>query len=283
MPSTTSRQARYWLGTIHNEHGSWTVPDRLPDGVTWLRGQREMGSVSGTVHWQLFAAFGKKVRLSTVKASIGNGHWEPSNSAAAEEYVFKEDTAVPDTRFELGSKKLNRNSPQYWESVWDKAKKGDIVSIDADVRIKSYKTLKQIEKDHMKPQAMERKVFVLYGPTGTGKSHRAWAHAGLDAYPKSSTSIYWDGYQGQEMVVMDEFRGKIGIEHLLTWFDKYPVCVQNKFGGCVLNAKTIIITSNLHPKDWFPDLDETTIQALLRRLTIFFVESQTEEIDFNEH
>jgi len=132
----------------------------------------------------------------------------------------------------------------------------------------------------MKPQPMERKVYVLYGPTGTGKSHRAWQAAGLDAYPKSSTSIYWDGYQGQEVVVMDEFRGRIGIEHLLTWFDKYPISVQNKFGGCVLNAKKIFVTSNIHPNDWFPDLDETTKAALLRRLKVFEVLSQEQDIVF---
>lgn len=242
-----------------------------------------MGSVQGTIHWQLFAAFDKKVRLSTVKRVLGDGHWEPSRSQAAEEYVWKEDTAIPGTRFELGQKKLNRNSGEFWESVWQNAKKGKLTEIEPDVRVRNYKTLKQIEKDHMKPQAMERKVFVLYGPTGTGKSHRAWNYAGLDAYPKSSTSIFWDGYQGQEKVVIDEFRGKIGIEHLLTWFDKYPVCVQSKFGGCVLNAKVIVVTSNLHPNDWFPDLDDTTKEALMRRLTVFHVESQDEEINFDEH
>lgn len=241
-----------------------------------------MGGLQGTLHWQLFAAFEKKVRLSTVKSIIGNGHWEPSRSEAAEEYVWKEDTAVAGTRFELGKKKPNRNTEEFWESVWDNAKTSQLTSIPPDVRVRCYKTLKQIEKDYMKPQGMERKVVVLYGPTGSGKSHRAWEHCGLDAYPKSSTTIYWDGYQGQENVVMDEFRGKIGIEHLLTWFDKYPVCVQSKFGGCVLNAKKIFVTSNIHPNEWFPDLDEVTKQALLRRLTVYYVESQEEEIRFDE-
>lgn len=33
-------------------------------------------------------------------------------------------------------------------------------------------------------------------------------------------------------------------------------------------ANNIIITSNLHPKDWWKDLDEVTLAAFLRRVTI---------------
>jgi len=274
-----NRQARYWIGTVNPEHGEWEPPLQLPVGVVWLRGQRERGA-QGTLHWQLFAAFDKKTRMGGVKAKICNGHWEPSRSEAAEEYVWKEETRVDGSQFELGAKKLNRNSPEYWEGVWDKAKKGKILEIDPDVRVKSYRTIKQIEKDHMKPCAMDRNIYVVWGPTRTGKSHLSWEAATLDAYPKSSTSIYWDGYQGQENVVMDEFRGKIGIEHILTWCDKYPVAVQNKFGGCVLNAKNIWITSNIHPNDWYPDLDQETKDALVRRMKIFHITSQDEEINF---
>lgn len=120
----------------------------------------------------------------------------------------------------------------------------------------------------MNPLAMERQVHVYWGATGLGKSRKAWEEAGLAAYPKGPTSIYWDGYTGQENVVIDEFRGGIGISHLLRWFDRYPVCVENKFGGCVLCAKHIWITSNLNPLDWYKDLDKETMDALLRRLII---------------
>jgi len=55
---------------------------------------------------------------------------------------------------------------------------------------------------------------------------------------------------------------------VLRWFDRYPVITEIKCSAIVLNAKTIWITSNLHPRDWYPNLDEETLQALLRRLTI---------------
>lgn len=115
---------------------------------------------------------------------------------------------------------------------------------------------------------MEREVVVYWGVTGSGKSHRAWQEAGLDAYPKTPTTKFWDGYQGQKHVVIDEFRGAVDISHVLRWFDKYPVIAEVKCSSVVIKAEKIWITSNLHPKDWYPNLDEETKQALLRRLKI---------------
>lgn len=82
--------ARYWLGTISVASG-WLPPANLPDGVTWIRGQRETG-VGGFEHYQVFAAFPRPQRLPAVQRLLGtvNAHWEQSRSANAESYVWKE-------------------------------------------------------------------------------------------------------------------------------------------------------------------------------------------------
>jgi len=67
---------------------------------------------------------------------------------------------------------------------------------------------------------------------------------------------------------MDEFRGAIDIGHLLRWLDRYPVIVEVKGSSAVLKAEKIWITSNLHPREWYPLLDEATYLALERRLII---------------
>ena len=90
----------------------------------------------------------------------------------------------------------------------------------------------------------------------------------MDAYPKDPATKFWDGYQGQKNVVIDEFRGTIGIHNMLRWLDRYPVIVEIKGSSVVLNAETIWITSNLHPSSWYPELDLETQAALLRRLEI---------------
>lgn len=120
----------------------------------------------------------------------------------------------------------------------------------------------------MEPVGVERTITVYWGRTGTGKSRRAWDEASLSAFPKDPRSKFWDGYNNHEHVVIDEFRGGIDISHVLRWFDRYPVVVEVKGSSVVLRATRIWITSNLDPRKWYPDLDEETLSALLRRLTI---------------
>jgi len=124
----------------------------------------------------------------------------------------------------------------------------------------------------MQADPIERKVKVYWGATGVGKSRRAWEEAGFDSYPKDPRTKFWDGYSGQERVVIDEFRGGIDIAHVLRWFDRYPVVVEVKGSSVVLKAKEIWITSNLSPDLWYPELDLATKEALLRRLEVEFLQ-----------
>jgi len=258
-------QALYWLLTIPVH--DFTL--YLPPPVAYLRGQIEDGEQTGYRHWQLLAVFTKKIRLAGVKDVFGpTCHAEPSRSSAADDYVWKEDTAVAGTRFELGHRRHKRNCAADWDAIWEHAKHGRIDEIPANVRVTNYRTLKQIEKDHLQPVAIERTVYCFWGTTGSGKSRRAWEEAGLSAYPKDPRTKFWDGYQGGDNVVIDEFRGDIDISHILRWFDRYPCIVEQKFGASTLRASRIWITSNVDPRDWYPNICDETRQALLRRLTI---------------
>lgn len=115
-----------------------------------------------------------------------------------------------------------------------------------------------------------REVFVFWGPTGVGKSRRVWELAGIGAYPKDPNTKFWDGYRDHQSVVIDEFRGRVDISHLLRWFDRYPVLVEIKGSATPLLAQRIYVTSNLDPRVWYPDLDEATQAALMRRLQVTY-------------
>lgn len=94
------QQGMYWLLTI--PEGNFVVPDQLPSDLQWIRGQKEIGESTGYPHWQIFVQFKRKVRLGGVKAKFGaTCHAELSRSTSAEEYVWKEDTRVPNTQFEV--------------------------------------------------------------------------------------------------------------------------------------------------------------------------------------
>jgi len=258
-------KALYWILTI--EHHNF-VPWK-PTEVQYIKGQLECGKESNYLHWQLFVVLGKQSRLATVKRIFGDTvHAEPTKSSAAETYVWKEDTAVPNTRFELGERKLKRNCNKDWDAIKQQAIEGKLDQIPSDVFIRSYNSLKRIGVDFARPAPREVRCRVFYGCSGSGKSFTAWSEAGMDAFPKDPCTKFWDGYQGHQNVVIDEFRGIISISHLLRWLDHYPMLVEIKGSATVLKANNFWITSNLHPRQWYPELDEITMQALLRRLEI---------------
>jgi len=240
----------------------------LPPSCSYIRGQMEIGE-SGYQHWQVVVYMIKACRMTGVKKVFGEEcHVEITRSEAANDYVFKDETAVVGTRFELGSKPRNRSESKDWDAIKNEAKNGMLDNIPSDVYIRCYHSLKRIACDHMAPEAIVREVFVYWGPTGTGKSRRAWEEAGMSAFPKDPRTKFWDGYNGHENVVIDEFRGGIDIAHLLRWFDRYPVIVEVKGNSVVLKARKIWITSNLEPYFWYPEVDQATREALMRRLTI---------------
>jgi len=92
-------QARYWLLTI--PHADF-VP-YLPPTCNWIRGQLELSHGTAYLHWQVLVALKRKSRLMGLKELFGRTvHAEPSRSDAAADYVWKEDTRVEGTQFELG-------------------------------------------------------------------------------------------------------------------------------------------------------------------------------------
>lgn len=208
-----SIQARYWMLTIPETE--YSVDQGLPTSAAYFAGQQEIGATTGYAHWQAVIYFRDKVSLGTLRALFPRAHAEPTRSTAARDYVWKDDTAVPGTRFEFGTMPMNRNRRTDWDAVLVNAQAGNWDSIPSDVYIRCFSNLNKIHVQSLKPVAQEKTIYVFWGRTGTGKSRRAWDEATFDAFPKDPCTKWWDGYAGQRNVVIDEFRGQIGISHLL--------------------------------------------------------------------
>jgi len=267
MAEKNGKPARIWIATTPRQSCELAYFEQFfsKEQCKYVRGQLERGE-SGFEHWQWIAWFSKPIRLSGCRKAGPDGtHWEPTRSSAAVAYVWKESTSLG-LRFEHGSLPKEA-APIDWDNIKDCAKGGKLDDIPSHVFVRCYQSLCRISRDYMAPVGIERTISVYWGRTGVGKSRRAWDEAGLQAYPKDPRTKFWDGYRGQEHVVIDEFRGDIDVAHLLRWFDRYPVIVEIKGSSAVLSAKKIWITSNLGPGSWFPTLDTATFDALQRRFT----------------
>jgi hypothetical protein len=101
----------------------------------------------------------------------------------------------------------------------------------------------------------QMEVLVFYGPTGSGKTSAAYEFFGDSIYslpPKKGSGTYWDGYWGQETVLIDEcYGGRFSHGELLQLLDRYPLSVPVHGGTVNFSSKRIIMTSNKAPEEWY--------------------------------
>lgn len=86
-------------------------------------------------------------------------------------------------------------------------------------------------------------VWWLWGPTGSGKSRWAW-HQEPEAYMKCSSHKWWNGYIGQESVILDDYRPskEMPFNFMLNLMDRYPLSVENKGGMVEFTSKRLYVT-----------------------------------------
>lgn len=110
-----------------------------------------------------------------------------------------------------------------------------------------------------------------YGKTGVGKSHLAFK----DFNPKTHYVLpndngWWDGYEQQETVIINEFRGELTFKTLLELCDKWPYSVKRRGREPMpFTSKKVIITSCHPPEGIYKNLEDgDKMDQLLRRFQI---------------
>lgn len=269
--------SKYWMFTINNPHVV-DSPAQWPD-LAYCVWQKEKG-VQGTVHLQGYVVFTGNKRMTWLKNHCDKtAHWETrkGNHQQAKAYCTKEDSRV-DGPWECGQEDESWGSAgkrndllELKRKLDDGATEGQVAS-DAELFptwakywkcIPRYRTLTGKQRDWP--------VFtqVIWGAPGIGKTRKARDLAGPTAFwlsrPAGQT-VWWDGYIGQETVVIDEFYGWISLDLMCRLLDRYPLNVETKGGSTPFTAKKVIITSNVAPAEWYKNLPPSRTDALFRRL-----------------
>ncbi len=122
------------------------------------------------------------------------------------------------------------------------------------------------EKRHHKME-----VIIYFGATGTGKSYKAYKdfpEAYTVPFNKKGT-WWWPNYDGQETVILDDYRDQVQFTAMLKLMDRYPFQVQTKGGYYEFNSKRLVFTTNVDPLDWFAEERDLDKRPFLRRLVDF--------------
>eukprot|EP00798_Chlamydomonas_sp_ICE-L_P006068 gene6068-2670_t len=191
------------------------------------------------------------------------------------DYCTKEEDFTEHGEKPTTKRKKGEDEKLRWENARTCAKEGRLDDIDADIYCRLYKTIKEIKKDHMvKPEDADGVTGVwIYGPPGCGKSRGARADY-PGAYLKGQNK-WWDGYQDEEAVILDDFdTGNLG-HHLKIWADRYSFLAEVKGGTLHIRPKKIVVTSNYSPEDPKFERDSEMTEAIKRRFKIIKMGTKT--------
>lgn len=95
----------------------------------------------------------------------------------------------------------------------------------------------------------------IWGKSGVGKSYEALRNYNYMTHyiHNLNDNGWWDGYKGQEIVVLNEFRGQIAFGELLDLVDWVPKTVKRRNRQPIpFLAKLVIITSSMPPEQVYP-------------------------------
>lgn len=241
------------------------------DHFKYLTFGREIGD-AGNPHLQGFAYFSTCKSLRQMKVHIDRAHWEAQRGTCDQAINYCHEDSTPENpAVEIGEKPLNQSQKGETEIVryqraWESARDGNILDVEAPIRVKYFGTLKRIATEYGEAPKKLKTIenFWYYGAPGLGKSmycHKKYP----DLYPKTPNK-WWDCYEGQETVLLDDYDKTCGLSQLLKiWADRYSFIGEVKGGTLRLRPKRILVTSNYTIQEIFGDT--VLAQAIARRFT----------------
>jgi len=244
--------------------------------VIYCIGQCESAPTTGRDHVQGYLELKRSQDIRTVQRLLGDdgAHLEARKGTRGEarEYCRKEETRVPGTEpFEYGTWREETKTGGSSGSRTDLHGVADaILSQEASYQevavsfpsefIKFHRGIRELigVRDTMSNAGSNREVSVqiFVGPPGYGKTRRALCENPdafvLDTQNKGDT-IWWDGYAGQQCVIIDEFNGQIPYRYLLQLLDRYPALKRLPIKGGFVPAlfTKVVVTSNKPPNKWY--------------------------------
>lgn len=243
--------------------------------------QKEKCPTTGNDHYQVFMKFFTGVSQKHIKQIWGSSchilTCEASDTKNIE-YASKEETRIAGP-WEYGEN-CNERERCDLKEIKNDIMKGltvDKLTIENPEIYHQYgRTLNRIETIALRKKYRNwmTECDWYYGPTGTDKSKAAFDMDNFNPDTHYVVSVedsgFWNGYTGQETIIIDDFRGEIPYATLLKLIDRYPFYVKIK--GCErvpFLGKKIIITSPFHPSRINWGLREgDSINQLLRRVKL---------------
>lgn len=262
-----NKQSRFWCFTVNNYVCQYS---EMPKGVTYLVSGQEVGD-AGTPHLQCYVELERGQRRSFVSKLFPGAariaiRW--SDAQKASDYCKKDGNFVEFGELSSIVKKPGKRNDL--QEIADKIKAGvDISQIQLEHQttyMRNYRGIQHYRNVIHKPlvHRPNLRVHLFIGKTRLGKSHHA--RVTLGAWPKPvGKGLWFDGYDREKTVVIDEFRGQFPLSDVLQITDPYQVAVETKGGHTWFEPDLLIFTTNISPMAMYTEHDAESREAFFAR------------------
>lgn len=238
---------------------------------------KETGN-TGTPHLQGYVAFTRKQSFKQIKELIPRSHIERSKGSEEDNFVY---CSKDGDYLEFGTKEKpgKRNDlEEIAEQIQNGASIQEIAEYKPATYIRNYRGLANFKQLQVQDytHTTTRGIWI-YGAPGTGKSHHARLHNPSSTYMKPQ-SKWWDGYAGEECVILDDLDTNVLGHYLKIWADKYACSGEVKGGTIKLQHTSLIITSNYTIDSLYSD-QPNMCAAIKRRFKEIYMTGLTEHLD----
>lgn len=285
------------MSVLNKRTRAWTFTDfqlkvwnTLPPGTCYLVYQTETCPTTKKVHNQGYIYFQNARTGKSLQKLFDNPtmHIAPAIGTPQQNrtYCTKEETRTG-LIVELGTIPSQGKRTDLEELATRILEGTSLDAIIADSPAAYVQYSRGLERLAFRSSAKRSKIFrgmsvnVLYGQTGCGKTRLAtsqilpWLTGTKDYNPEDyyildaqGDRTWFDGYEGEKVLVIDDFYGWIPVAKLLRILDGYSYKAEIKGGFSWAAWEIVIITSNKHPTMWYKDYDPECEKwkALGRRL-----------------
>jgi len=228
-------------------------------------------------------------RLSALKTLSSAAHWERRRGTheEARDYCKKAESRV-NGPWELGHEKVPQQGKRNdWALVAEKISQGCTrkqILLDQPHLAPCAKGVDALIEAHLPDPPLQRdiKVFYLYGPTGTGKTHRAYTTfpQAFKVKGKYFEGKSFDKYEAQKVLILDEWDPtEWSLTLMNSILDKWECCLQCRYFNKYAYWETVIICTNFKPTECYPAVYQLQRDSFLRRLTdVYEIKSRDDPV-----
>ena len=262
MTTKKDSQNRSWVVTLNVEEHSKADVEKKLKSYTYI-GQMEKGEKTGYLHWQIYIENKTPIRFSTLKKKFPTGHFEVrwGTKKQAYDYATKSKTAIPDTIIKNGDIDItDTNSPKVSVeaavSLMERGMRVNEVLVKYPSLWRSMAYLERaqaiIDENNYSLKERDMRVEYIYGLPGTGKTSWIYKTHGFDqVYRVTNYKNPFDDYNGQPILVLDEFYDSMSLDLLLNVLDRWPFKMPARYNDKWAAYTVVYIISNRKLKDQY--------------------------------